>query len=69
MPAAKLLEKRLQLASILIILGLLVEALCLVWARPLAFVMFVFFGLTLVGVGSLFYLYSVVSVRESDEDH
>lgn len=67
MPGAKLLEKRLQLSSILVILGLFVEGLCLIWARPLAFVMFVFFGLTLVGVGSLFYLYSVVSIRESDE--
>ena len=67
MPGRKLLERRLQRASIMVILGLFVEGLCLVWARPLAFVMFVFFGLTLVGAGSLFYLYSVVSIRESDE--
>jgi len=67
MLSAKLLEKRLQLASILVILGLFVEGLCLIWARPLAFVMFVFLGLTLVGLGSFFYLYSVVSIRESDE--
>jgi hypothetical protein len=58
------LEKRLQIAGILVIVGLLVEASCLFWARPLAFVLFVFVGVTLLGVGSLLYLYSVVSVRE-----
>lgn len=58
------LEKRLQIAGILVILGLVVEALCLFSARPLAFVLFVFVGVTLLGAGSLLYLYSVVSVRE-----
>jgi hypothetical protein len=58
------LEKRLQLAGFLVILGLLVEVSCLFWTRPLAFVLFVFVGVTLLGVGSLLYLYSVVSVRQ-----
>ena len=58
------LEKRLQVAGLLVILGLLVEASCLFWARPLAFVLFVFMGVTLLGAGLLLYLYSVVSVRE-----
>jgi len=58
------LEKRLQFAGLLVILGLLVEASCLFWARPLAFVLFVFVGVTLLGAGLLLYLYSVVSVRQ-----
>jgi hypothetical protein len=58
------LEKRLQIAGILVILGLLVEASCLFWARPLAFLLFVFVGVTLLGAGSLLYLFSVVSIRE-----
>jgi len=57
------LERRLRFASILVILGLLVEGLCLIWARPLAFVAFVFVGVTLVGVGLLLYLHLVVSLR------
>jgi hypothetical protein len=64
MLSANTLEKRLQIAGILVILGLVVEALCLFWARPLAFVLFVFVGVTLLGAGSLLYLYSVVSIRE-----
>ena len=58
------LERRLQIAGILVILGLLLEASCLFWVRPLAFLLFVFLGVTLLGAGSLLYLYSVVSVRE-----
>ena len=64
MLSANTLEKHLQIAGILVISGLLVEASCLFWARPLAFVLFVFVGVTLLGVGSLLYLYSVVSIRE-----
>ncbi|MBS1841546.1 MAG: hypothetical protein JSS69_01230 [Acidobacteria bacterium] len=58
------LERRLQIAGILVILGLLVEASCMFWARPLAFVLFVFVGVTFLGAGLLLYLYSVVSVRQ-----
>jgi hypothetical protein len=64
MLSAKTLERRLQIAGILVILGLMIEACCLFWARPLAFVLFVFVGVTLLGAGSLLYLYSVVSIRE-----
>jgi hypothetical protein len=64
MLSANTLEKRLQIAGILVILGLVVEASCLFWARPLAFVLFVIVGVTLLGAGSLLYLYSVVSIRE-----
>ncbi len=58
MLSANTLEKSLQIAGILVTLGLVGEALCLFWARPLAF------AVTLLGAGSLLYLYSVVSVRE-----
>jgi hypothetical protein len=64
MLSANTLEKRLQIAGILVILGLVVEASCLFWTRPLAFVLFVFVGVTFPGAGSLLYLYSVVSIRE-----
>ena len=38
------LEKRLRLAGILVILGLLVEGVCLLWAGPLAFIALVTVG-------------------------
>lgn len=48
MLSANAMERRLQLSGILLILGLLAEALCLLWTRPLAFVLF-------LGVGDFFW--------------
>ena len=55
------LEKRLQIAGTLVILGLLVEALCLFWARPISFVIFIAVGGLLLFLGILVYLYSLIS--------
>jgi hypothetical protein len=62
MPNAIPIEKRLQIAATLIILGLLVEAVCLLWARPLAFLIFVGIGMLLMFAGIVFYLISLVTV-------
>jgi hypothetical protein len=56
-----LMGRRLRLAGILVITGLLVEALCLVWSKPIAFVVLVCIGGALIGLGVLFFLYSLVS--------
>jgi RsiW-degrading membrane proteinase PrsW (M82 family) len=55
------LGRRLRISGILVILGLLVEALCLVWSRPIAFVVLVCLGGALIGLGVLVFLYSLVS--------
>ena len=55
------LEKRLRLAGMLLIFGLLVEAVCLLWARPLAFIVLVGAGGFLCAAGIVVYLYSLVS--------
>jgi hypothetical protein len=55
------IDRRLRISGILVILGLLTEALCLMWARPIAFVVLVVFGGALIGIGVLFFLYSLVS--------
>lgn len=60
------LERRLQVAGILVILGLLVEALCLLSARPIAFVIFVGLGGLLLAAGIVVYLYSLVSVSRTE---
>jgi hypothetical protein len=62
MPHANPIEKRLKIAAALIILGLLVEGVCLVWARPLAFLIFVGIGMLLMFAGIVFYLTSLVTV-------
>lgn len=61
MLSANPLERRLQFSGILLILGLLVEAVCLFWTRPLAFVLFLGVGGLLLGLGILLYLLSLVS--------
>ena len=55
------MNRRLRISGILVIIGLLVEALCLVWSRPIAFVVLVCLGGALIGLGVLFFLYSLVS--------
>ena len=55
------LEKRLQFAGIFLIAGLLVEALCLFWAVPIAFVVFAMLGGFLMFIGLAIYLYSLAS--------
>jgi hypothetical protein len=61
MASANSLEKRLQIAGKLLILGLLIEALCLQWKAPIAFIIFVAIGGSLLGIGVLVYLLSLVS--------
>jgi hypothetical protein len=53
--------RRLRISGILVIIGLLVEALCLVWSKPIAFVVLVCIGGALIGLGVLFFLYSLVT--------
>jgi hypothetical protein len=58
------IEKRLRLAGLLLSGGLLIEAICLQWARPIAFILLVAFGGALCAGGIAVYLYSLVSATE-----
>jgi hypothetical protein len=59
------IERRLRFSGILITAGLLIEAMCLLWARPLAFIVLVGLAGFFVAAGIALYLYSLVSARES----
>lgn len=63
------LAKRLRLAGMFLISGLLVEATCLLWARPLAFILLVCGGGLLCATGIVVYLYSLVSAGEATPNH
>ena len=54
-------EKRMRFAGICLAIGLLIEALCLLWATPIAFIVFVAIGGLLIFIGLVVYLYSQVS--------
>ncbi len=60
------LEKRLRLAGFLLVIGLLMEAICLQWARPVAFILLVVVGGALCAAGIVVYLYSLVSTGEAN---
>ncbi len=59
-PESVRLHRRLQLSGIFMAAGLLIQMVTLYWAHPLAFVMFIVLGGTLVTVGILLYLYAIV---------
>ena len=53
------IQRFLQVSSVLIILGLLVEIVSLLWFHPLAFVLFAFVGAFFIALGILVYLTSL----------
>jgi hypothetical protein len=57
------LEKRLQWAGMLVMAGLLVEGICLLRARPVAFIVLVAVGGFLCAAGIVVYLYSLLPTR------
>jgi hypothetical protein len=62
-PLNNLMERRLRIAGIFVLLGLLVEVVTLRWVHPAAFLVFALIGIPIAALGILIYLYSVVSVR------
>ena len=57
--------KRLRIAGMLIAIGLIVEALSLIWNHPLSFVAFLGIGGLLLFLGVAVYLTALVSPRRS----
>jgi hypothetical protein len=61
------LQHQLRFAARLICLSLLVEAVCLIWARPLAFIVFVTVSGILAFAGFATYFLSLVRGERSIE--
>jgi hypothetical protein len=62
------MDRQLQISALLLISGLLVEGLCLLWARPIAFVVLVGLGGCLIAAGVFFFLYSLLFAAHSGKD-
>ena len=60
MNEAERIEKRLRVAGCLLITGLLIEAACLLLAKPIGFVLFVVVGGLFLFSGVLVYLLALV---------
>jgi hypothetical protein len=54
------IRRLLQASSALVIVGLLLEIVSLLWFHPLSFVLFAFVAVTLIGLGVLVYLVTLV---------
>jgi hypothetical protein len=52
----------LRVSSLLVIVGLVLEIVSLLWFHPLSFVLFAFLAASLIGLGILVYLVSLVFV-------
>ena len=57
------IERRIRLAGILLIAGLLVELVTLRWSHPTAFLFFLLLGGALMALGIAIYLFSLVSAE------
>lgn len=58
----KTMDARIRGASGIVLLGVLVEAVTLVWAGPVSFLVFMLLGCALVVLGIVYYLVSLVTV-------
>jgi hypothetical protein len=54
------IRRLLRISSGLVIAGLVLEIVSLLWFHPLSFVLFAFIAATLIGLGILVYLVSLV---------
>ena len=59
-------EQRIRVAGVLVILGLLVEAVTLLVGGPIAFLAFMFVGGALVFAGMLTYMLSFISAGPTE---
>jgi len=54
------IERRIRIASVLVLLGLLIECLTFAWRSPLAFFLFMFVACGIAAVGILLFLTSLI---------
>lgn len=57
------IEKRIRLAGVLVIAGLLVELVTLHWSHPTAFLFFLLLGGSLMALGIVVYLLTLISAE------
>ena len=55
------IERRIRLAAVLVIIGLLVEAVSFLWGSPLSFFLFLIGACGIAAVGILLFLVSLVT--------
>ena len=59
------IERRLQIAGMLIVVGMLVELISLLWSHPVAFLIFIMVGGVFIIAGVGYYLTSLILPERS----
>lgn len=54
------IERKIRLAAVLAVVGLLVELASLAWSSPLSFVFFAAVGPALIAAGTILYLFALL---------
>lgn len=65
-PSARI-ERRIRVAALLVLAGLILEAVTLNILHPLSFVVFALFGVLLIGAGIIVFLLTPLIVTEAEE--
>lgn len=68
MNSASAIERRLRLSDLLLILALVTDAICLLWARPLSFLVLMGIGGLLLILGVVVYLLSLVPTKHFSQN-
>jgi hypothetical protein len=63
------IRRLLRISSALVIVGLALEIVSLLWFHPLSFVLFAFVAASLIGLGVLVYLASLVFAGTPSADN
>jgi hypothetical protein len=63
------IQRLLRVSSALVIVGLALEIVSLLWFHPLSFVLFAFVAASLIGLGVLVYLASLVFAGTPSADN
>lgn len=65
---AKFINKKLRVSGTLIAVGLLVQALSLLWNHPLSFIAYVTIGGLFVAGGIVLYLFTLVNIPSGEPE-
>ena len=60
------IERRIQVAGVFVMIGILIEFISLLWNHPTAFIIYLLAGGVCMFVGILYYLISLVNLGNSE---
>ena len=69
MKSASPIDRRIRISATLAIVGLVIEAISLLWSHPTAFFLFLIVGAGAMVLGIVIFLFSIVSLPDNSRSH